>query len=695
MLRSRQVLRLLAMPAAACAFLALAPAAAIAVPSVTLTQYSQTIRGNIGQNVAGVTVSATLSRWGRYDAPPVVINAGGITNSDGSWSVTLPAGVGYGMPFDTLALSYTGGGVTIPSATYTSGSYPGVPFPGGLATISADGNTLAMQASCLGMSFVVDGGSPLPTALDSSNSCAVTLSSPVTDANHVQAVYTNSSYSENGQAPSSLTAISDVGLVGTGFREAQGVGPPICSVDLITRQITCSGLNGGEFAVSDSNGATAVVLSPMSQSVGSYTAGAVLPQVASGDTITLHEMGPTAIARPLTELHVGTFRVDTDANGSSSGSCQPYAVLGQTGSGYGGVCSATGSFSGVLGLVVYQSGAPTETDDLSGSSTIVNVPQLSNLIPVANGSMAGGAFTAYGDLSGVGSTGQVLNQVSSVVMQVIPHDGGTPVISDKMAKTSDSTGPFVSLDINDLATGRYFAKWTLTDSHGDTGTYQNVFAVQPAIGATGVAGTTGPAGPVGPAGPQGPTGPQGPPGPAGLLALVAYQATVGSRQVTVNYALTGTAAVALTVKPVRGPAVTVARADGHAGLNRLTWDRKLGGRTVPPGTYKLTVTATSNGSKASSAMTVYVASSGRARAARDPILIGYCSPYREAVSLKITPDGGRPVTVARVSAHVGSNQIAWNGKLHGKLIRRATYQLTIITTHNGTEGSATLSVVLP
>jgi hypothetical protein len=294
-----------------------------------------------------------------------------------------------------------------------------------------------------------------------------------------------------------------------------------------------------------------------------------------------------------------------------------------------------------------------------------------------------------------------MNQVSSVAMQIVPHDGGAALASGNMIKSSDSTGPFVSLAINGLDPGRYFAKWTLTDTHGDTGSYQNVFAVQPAIGATGLAGPAGPAGPAGgqgpagPAGPQGPSGPQGPRGPAGLLALVAYQAAVSSRQVTVNYALTGAASVALTVKPSRGPTVTVARAHGSAGLNRLTWDRKLSGKTAQPGTYRLTVTATSSGGSASSGLTIHLGGSARASASRDPILIGYCSPYREAVSIRITPPGGRPVTVARTRAHVGSNHIAWNGKLHGKLIHRATYRLTITTTHDGTEANTTLSVKLP
>jgi hypothetical protein len=49
--------------------------------------------------------------------------------------------------------------------------------------------------------------------------------------------------------------------------------------------------------------------------------------------------------------------------------------------------------------------------------------------------------------------------------------------------------------------------------------------------------------------------------------------------------------------------VTVARGTGRAGLNQITWNRKLGGKAAKRGNYRLTVTVTNQGRKATSAIT--------------------------------------------------------------------------------------------
>ena len=89
--------------------------------------------------------------------------------------------------------------------------------------------------------------------------------------------------------------------------------------------------------------------------------------------------------------------------------------------------------------------------------------------------------------------------------------------------------------------------------------------------------------------PQGPSGTaaaglQGLPGPAGKdgqLVLVAYQATASAAKATVRYALTGAADITLKVKPPKGAAVTVGKAKGKAGINQISWNRKLKGRKAP------------------------------------------------------------------------------------------------------------------
>ena len=110
-----------------------------------------------------------------------------------------------------------------------------------------------------------------------------------------------------------------------------------------------------------------------------------------------------------------------------------------------------------------------------------------------------------------------------------------------------------------------------------------------------------------PQGPKGDTGAQGLPGPAGKdgqFVLVAYQATASASKVTVRYALTGPAAITLKVKPRKGAEATVAKANGKAGINQISWNRKLKSKKASKGTYKLTITATAAGRTVSSTVSV-------------------------------------------------------------------------------------------
>jgi len=118
------------------------------------------------------------------------------------------------------------------------------------------------------------------------------------------------------------------------------------------------------------------------------------------------------------------------------------------------------------------------------------------------------------------------------------------------------------------------------------------------IGATGAsspAGAPGPAGGPGPAGPAGSVGATGPKGPAAKLVLVAFQARASSSGVRVSYTLTGAAKVTLTVKPPHGSQVVVAHATGRTGVDRITWNRRLHGKTATHGSYRLIVAATLDG----------------------------------------------------------------------------------------------------
>lgn len=110
----------------------------------------------------------------------------------------------------------------------------------------------------------------------------------------------------------------------------------------------------------------------------------------------------------------------------------------------------------------------------------------------------------------------------------------------------------------------------------------------------------GPAGPPGAAGPAGVPGPAGPAGLDGRLVLVAFSAQVSASRVSVRFVLTAAAGVTLEVKGTKGKAVRVASAKGKAGVNTISWNRKLAGKRAARGTYRLTVKASTAGATAAS-----------------------------------------------------------------------------------------------
>lgn len=498
-------------------------------PGVTITQYSPTVTGNIGESVAGVSVTATLKR--SSVALTDVATATTTTGPDGSWSLTLApenpstgppnAVTGYG---DQLALQYappSGQTTTVPAdTTYGSTYYDSVRFLNASSTIATDGLTITgppafqVNGSCASLSFMIDGAANATTQ-QPNGACALSLGTPVTDQNRVQASFTSPYKDAANGAPSNLTTISDVGLPGTGQTSSyggNGLGPPTCSADLVSGHLVCNDLNAGTFAVSR-NGGSPVQLA--TSQVGGASGGyvdyqgtAFLSGLASGDVVTLDETGPQATTRHLTTLHVYTLRVDLPTSGVPSGECQPNKPIQ-----YGGACPSTGQFSGAA------SAGQGLLDDLSGGKTLVTLPSLQNRIPGYTSSMPGVTFTAYADLQGTGNMQQVLGEVTSVDLQIVPHSGGTAVFNQDATLTSDSVGPYATAIVTGLGEGRYFANWLLTDDHGDTVAVSDLFAVQPvgtgSQGPVGPAGQQGPAGATGPQGATGPAGPQGPQGPVG------------------------------------------------------------------------------------------------------------------------------------------------------------------------------------
>jgi streptogramin lyase len=86
--------------------------------------------------------------------------------------------------------------------------------------------------------------------------------------------------------------------------------------------------------------------------------------------------------------------------------------------------------------------------------------------------------------------------------------------------------------------------------------------------------------------------------------LVAYQAVVAKTKVTVNYALTGKAALSLVVKNSKGVSTTVASGAGKTGKGSLVWNRKIKNKAAPKGKYTVSVVATANGKSVKSSLPI-------------------------------------------------------------------------------------------
>jgi hypothetical protein len=567
-----------------------ATSAIVPVPSITITKYSGSLSGNIGENVAGVSVTVSLEREAGDRSQVTVATKTASTDANGAWSATLPSNA-FGAPDDELSVSYAigsaPGGTTPPADTLYDGDENAVPFQGQDSQISADGTTISgLFGECPGLSFIVNNGTPQPTTFDSNTGwCDYTPTNAVTDNDHVQASFTQTQQDDNGIS-SIVTAIDDVGLPGA------GTGAPTCAGDLVFDLVTCNDLNGDAFTVSR-NGGAAVSLATSTTGEGTYAGTATVPGLTAGDTIVLTEQGGS---RAITTLHIGTLRIDVDPTGTvTGGSCQageplePDEFDGQV-----GVCSSSGTMTTGSG--------DQEFDDLSGGTTYVNVPTLLNLMPGYGATMPGGVWTAYADIGGSGDTAEQ-DEVSSVSFQVVPHAGGSPVASASMTAGSDTVGPFESYTLpSALPAGRYFADWKLTDSHGDTLAYQDLFAQQASTtsqGAQGVQGVQGVQGAQGVQGKTGATGQPGPPGPPGKSEEVKCTTTTtgkGKKKKThetckVSVLSPGTHTVSGDIS--RGKR-TYAVATGvvRRGVARLRF-RNL--RPITRGRYLITVVSTVNG----------------------------------------------------------------------------------------------------
>ncbi len=596
---------------------AIAPAAALASPAVTVTPYSPVVNGNIGTATAGVSVNISLVRRGVG-----VDTASATTNSKGEWAATFPTHApsnrnGYS---DSLVVSYSGSGAPSPSSsTYNANNIGYAEYNG---VVSAAGNLITIVCS---YSVAACGAATIPVSVHygngSSANFSATPSGSVYSASLSPAVTANDSlsFTPTFTEPdgSSLSLVLSAGLpgVGVGGTSYYHRLAPYCQADLVDNLVKCENLHigssyslqqarGGPVVASQALTASNSALNPLGSVAGTFVG------LQPGDVMNL--IVPAASgepARTLTTLHIYPLRVDfNNVDGhfdvrfdNASGSCQPGA---QEVDDTGAVCNSSGSFSTDFDPVfgVSYNGTPSAfEDDLSGGTTAVGVPTIHDLSPMDN-EIVPPSFNAYADAIDYGA----YDTTSAISLSLAPFNGGTS--QDLSGNANSPSG----LAVNNLAAGRYRATWKVTDAHGDSNSFTTWFVVdgsalgpqgpagpqgpQGTAGNDGLAGSPGTVGPQGPAGPPGPRGPQGVPGESAELKCTVKTTGKGKAKKTsrVCRATQLPPGTAITASLNRG---RLAYALGHAKETKAhTAALRLHAlRAIPPGRYTLTVMVEAGG----------------------------------------------------------------------------------------------------
>jgi hypothetical protein len=437
--------------------------------SVTVTAFSPTVSGNIGENVAGVGVTVSLVRSGT-----TVATATATTSGSGDWTATLVSTVGSAHGFapggsdplafggaDSLAVHYEPPAAS-PSTAVPPDLSSGFGFArnahiahDGSAVVGLDNRTTPdpQGQPCPGLRFIVNGTVEVPTFVHF-HECQYTPPSPLGDSDDVQA------QSATTVGSSTLFAVDDLGLPGFGAI-------PTCDADLVTGHVTCRRLDTGQFTISHNGGPgqalpTTLRPGPAQEYDGSATVSGLRP----GDTLTLRETAPAS--RVLTTLHVRTLQVRMSAGTTVGGTCDP-ADWTQF-----GVCPSTGQLP-----TAPPGGSGVVLDDLSGGHITATIGSLTNMVPADNASVSSAGFLSFVDLTGFSSTSAALAQTSSVRLALAPYPSGATVYAHDMQLQRSGGRAYASLAVTSIPARRYTATWTLTDINGDTNQFQTLVVAQP------------------------------------------------------------------------------------------------------------------------------------------------------------------------------------------------------------------------
>jgi IPT/TIG domain len=457
----------------AISLLLLTASVAWGAPSVTITQFSPAVSGNIGTPTSGVGVEVSLRR-----VDQVVDSATTTTEATGDWTATLPTHAPSSDREDTLTVAYSGAGAPA-NATYERSL-----VNSGYAYIAPDGSEILI-AGVYGFDNT-PAAIPVTVHYASSDTTEEFEATPEsygiyratfpTDVTAADTVTVEASGEvETGSNVSDLSVVYTTGLPGVGpglklegggssFRGAE---VPRCSADLVDARVTCDELlAGSKYTVEQTRGGSPVAAQTLTAVESSESerfglseseVSGVFPGLQAGDEVNLIVPAEGANpARTVTTLHAAPLRADVIEENDhlvapgTSGSCQPGEFIYESG-GFP-VCSSLGTFS--LGSAEHE--VRTE-DDSSGGSTSVSVPAFLGESPTDN-ELVQSSFTAYAEVTNYG----ILDTTSPVSLSLTPALGGA---TQMFAGNANSpSGVYVS----GLSPGAYSAVWTVTDAHGDT-----------------------------------------------------------------------------------------------------------------------------------------------------------------------------------------------------------------------------------
>ena len=477
------------------------------LPQVDLTQFSDTVTGNIGHATSGVGVEVTLLRG---SGGTQVAQASGTTNASGAWSVTLAHPVGDDR--DEIDVDYSGTGAPTPShqVILTGNGDDPVDEAGwtgwtwldqGFALTNNDpatGNPSLSIGPCFqtGVESYTIAGMPGPESPTdfcgtASDVADTPLASPVTGSQTV-------TYSTNDnrafQPPDAavpngggglvnmtvpMGEPDSVGAIGNGLFATTGF--PTCTADLGAQQVTCTGLvPGANYTLTDG----ALTSAETADDTGAIS---VPLAIKGGDTIALTN---SAASRTLTTLHVADLRVHIvgDSGTVDVGTCSPLQYWGgplttPPTSGAAGEPTDVAGGSALTGDLCPASGQadglPTsdiaQTDELSGGQTVTEVADVADTSPLEGETMYG-TFTALAEAS----------DGSSPISLIIATTGTGQVVAQK--KNVDTAA---GATVKGLQPGTYNALWTVTNPNGDSRSVATRFIEQKAL-----QGPRGPRGPV-------------------------------------------------------------------------------------------------------------------------------------------------------------------------------------------------------